>query len=62
MAANAGVMGLGYDANEVSNEKYPNFIDELVAQGVISVKAYSLYLDNLQSNVCMSPNTITSHN
>lgn len=45
-------MGIGYDTNEASSAVYSNFIDEMVSQGVIPVKAYSLYLNDLQSSVC----------
>ncbi|KIM92830.1 hypothetical protein OIDMADRAFT_98547, partial [Oidiodendron maius Zn] len=48
-----GLIGLGYDVNEGSiiNGKtslvYPSIIDEMVSQGLINTRAYSLYLDNL---------------
>jgi hypothetical protein len=48
-----GLIGLGYDANEgpIINKHtsfvYPSIIDEMVSQGLINTKAYSLYLDSL---------------
>jgi hypothetical protein len=45
-----GILGIGYDSNEATYNTYPNIIDELVSQGLISVKAYSLYLDDLESS------------
>ncbi|RDW77435.1 hypothetical protein BP6252_05488 [Coleophoma cylindrospora] len=45
-----GLMGIGYDTNEAANSIYPNIIDDMVSQGLISAKAYSLYLDDLQSS------------
>jgi Eukaryotic aspartyl protease len=49
-----GVMGIGYSAGESivaldPTEVYPNVIDELVNQGVISSRAYSLYLNDLNA-------------
>jgi Eukaryotic aspartyl protease len=53
-----GVMGIGYDVNEASDDTaqgnqpfvYPNFIDTMVNQGLITTKAYSLYLDDLEAS------------
>jgi Eukaryotic aspartyl protease len=42
-----GLLGIGYDTLEASSTQYPNFPDQLVAQGLIDSKAYSLYLDDL---------------
>lgn len=54
----AGVLGIGYDLNEASNNPdfeqnpfvYPSIIDRMVSQGLVSTKAYSLYLDDLQAS------------
>lgn len=43
-------MGIGYDTNEASATIYPNIIDQMVAQGLINLKAYSLYLDDVNAN------------
>jgi len=47
-------MGVGYDTNEATNDGpngvYPSIMDNLVADGVINRKAYSLYLNDLQAN------------
>lgn len=53
-----GLMGLGYSINEASNSRknivpaftYPSVIETMVSQGKIARKAYSLYLDDLQSS------------
>jgi Eukaryotic aspartyl protease len=50
-----GIMGIGYSAGESivaldPNAVYPNVIDELVLQGVISSRAYSLYLNDLDAD------------
>ena len=45
-----GIMGIGYDTNEAAYSVYPNIIDEMVSQGLITKKAYSLYLDDLQAS------------
>jgi hypothetical protein len=44
-----GIMGIAYQAGESvtdAKKRYPNLIDQLVAQKLINVKAYSLYLDD----------------
>lgn len=48
-----GIIGIGYDENEASltsitSVPYPNLIDQMVSQGLINTKAYSLYLDDLE--------------
>ena len=50
-----GVMGIGLDVNEANatfngGPVYPTIIDELQSQGFINAKAYSLWLDDLDSN------------
>jgi hypothetical protein len=53
-----GLLGIGYDLNEASDSPdgdqppfvYPSIIDTMVSQGLISTKAYSLYLDDLQAS------------
>ena len=48
-----GIMGIGFDTEEsiarASNEGtvYPNLIDELVNQNLITTHSYSLWLDDL---------------
>jgi hypothetical protein len=54
----SGLMGIGYDANEASLDpqtetvpfEYPSIIDSMVSQGLISSKAYSLYLNDLEAS------------
>jgi len=48
-----GVIGIGYDMDEASltsltSVPYPNLIDQMVSQGLINTKAYSLYLDDME--------------
>lgn len=53
-----GLLGIGYDLNEASNSLsgdgnsfvYPSIIDTMVNQSLISTRAYSLYLDDLQAS------------
>ena len=53
-----GLMGVGYDTNEAPDANsqsdtptiYPNLIDQMVSQGIIPSKAYSLYLDDLEAS------------
>ncbi|KAH8585437.1 aspartic peptidase domain-containing protein [Bisporella sp. PMI_857] len=56
-----GLLGIGYTLNEASNYDdpftikdeafvYPNIIDAMVSQKLISTNAYSLYLDDLDSS------------
>jgi hypothetical protein len=53
-----GLLGIGYDTNEASDSPddeqnpfiYSSIIDSMVSQGLISAKAYSLYLDDLQAS------------
>jgi len=51
-----GLVGIGYSLNEASNSpqnispfSYPSILDTMVSQGLISRKAYSLYLNDLES-------------
>jgi hypothetical protein len=46
---NVGVMGIGYDANEATNNYYHNFMDEMVSDGLTNTKLYSLWLNDLGS-------------
>jgi Eukaryotic aspartyl protease len=48
---NIGIIGVSYDASEsIASQSggtpYPSFMTELVAQGVISTRAYSLWLND----------------
>jgi hypothetical protein len=53
-----GLLGIGYDLNEASDFPsgeqdpfvYPSIIDTMVTQGLISTKAYSLYLNDLDAS------------
>ncbi len=51
-----GLLGIGYDKNEASDGLasgsfvYPSIIDTMVSQGLIATKAYSLFLDDLESS------------
>ena len=46
----AGILGVGYSSNVASTERYPNLIDQFVAQKLITTKAYSLYLNDRRSD------------
>lgn len=49
-----GLMGVGFDTNEANASfgvtPYPSLLDNLKSQGLINVKAFSLWLDDLNSN------------
>ena len=45
-----GMMGIGYNTNGVDDEVYPSLIDQMHSQGLINVKAYSLYLNDLEAS------------
>ncbi|EHA45932.1 hypothetical protein MCOR27_010012 [Pyricularia oryzae] len=44
-----GILGVGFSSHVTAKEKYPNIIDELVAQKIIQTKAYSLWLNDRRS-------------
>ncbi len=44
-----GILGVGFSNNEATTKRYPNLIDSLASQGLISTKAYSLYLNDRRS-------------
>ncbi|KAK3397878.1 aspartic peptidase domain-containing protein [Sordaria brevicollis] len=46
----AGILGVGYSSNVASTQRYPNLIDQFVAQKLIATKAYSLYLNDRRSD------------
>ncbi|RDL36107.1 Acid protease [Venustampulla echinocandica] len=53
----SGLMGIGYSLNEASNSRrqgvpfvYPSVIDTMLNQSLITRRAYSLYLNSLQSS------------
>jgi Eukaryotic aspartyl protease len=52
-----GLIGIAYDSDEATprppgavKAPYPNFIDQLVLQGIISTKSYSLWVNNIGKN------------
>jgi len=50
-----GVMGIGYDTNEAydpdaTGDVYPSTMDQMVSQGIIQRKAFSLYLNDFQAS------------
>lgn len=45
-----GLMGLGFSANVAARKKYPTVIDNMVEQGLIETRAFSLYLNDLDSD------------
>lgn len=45
-----GIMGIGFGTDEsppLGKKTYPNIVDEMMTQGLISTRAYSLWLDDL---------------
>ncbi|KAH9838911.1 Aspartic peptidase, putative yapsin [Teratosphaeria destructans] len=52
---NIGIMGVGYDTDESivgenGTSPYPSIIDQMVNEGLINTRAYSLYLDDLEAS------------
>ncbi|KAK4178884.1 aspartic peptidase domain-containing protein [Triangularia setosa] len=47
---NTGILGLGFSASEKAATKYPNIIDQLSNQNLISSKAFSLYLNDRRTD------------
>lgn len=45
-----GILGVGFELNEAAQTVYPNLVTELVDQGLISTKAFSLYLNDFYSS------------
>lgn len=45
-----GIMGIGFEENESAATLYPNIIDKFFTEGLIGSRAYSLYLDDLDSS------------
>ncbi|KUJ13704.1 acid protease [Mollisia scopiformis] len=51
-----GLMGIGYDKNEASDSTdgdgfiYPSIIDQMMSQGLINTKSYSLYLNDYEAS------------
>ncbi|KAK9372032.1 aspartic peptidase domain-containing protein [Lipomyces chichibuensis] len=54
LASNAssslGVFGIGFDTNEAARTTYENLPDMLVSNGLIGVKAYSLWLNDIDAS------------
>jgi hypothetical protein len=54
ISASTGVMGLSFDRNEAMGEadpkSYPSVMDVMKQQGLISTRAYSLYLNDLAAD------------
>ncbi|RYP05828.1 hypothetical protein DL764_003539 [Monosporascus ibericus] len=42
---NSGLLGIGYSANVAARDPYPTIIDLLEEQGLIAIRAYSLWLN-----------------
>lgn len=45
-----GIAGIGFPSNEAAATPYPNLIDRFYEEGLIGSRAYSLYLDDLDSS------------
>ncbi|RVD83870.1 uncharacterized protein DFL_005644 [Arthrobotrys flagrans] len=46
----AGIMGIGYTSNSASAVAYPGLVESLVSNGFINSHAYSLYLNDQESD------------
>ncbi|KAK5660688.1 hypothetical protein OQA88_12052 [Cercophora sp. LCS_1] len=44
-----GILGIGYSTRVTADTPYPNIVDQFVDQGIIEVRAYSLYLNDRRS-------------
>ncbi|KAF4962204.1 hypothetical protein FSARC_9719 [Fusarium sarcochroum] len=45
-----GIMGLGFSANVAANKTYPTVVDNMVSQGLIERAAFSLWLNDVNSD------------
>lgn len=45
-----GMLGIGYARNSAARDEYPSLMDQMHDQGLIATKAYSLYLNDLESS------------
>ena len=45
-----GIMGLGFSANVAATSEYPTVVDNMVEQGHIETRAFSLYLNDLDTD------------
>jgi hypothetical protein len=50
LAVTGGIMGIGYDNNEATTKLYPNFMDQMVDDGLTNTKLYSLWLNDVDSS------------
>lgn len=48
---NSGLLGIGYSANVAATDLYPTIIDLLEEQGLIALRAYSLWLNSYSSDM-----------
>ncbi|KAI0487441.1 aspartic peptidase domain-containing protein [Xylaria cf. heliscus] len=46
---NSGLLGIGFNTNVAADKPYPNIVDLFVEQDLIDIRAYSLYLDDLNA-------------
>ena len=44
-----GILGVGFQATEGTSTLYPTLLDQMVSQGLIRSRAYSLYLNDLEA-------------
>lgn len=42
-----GIMGIGFPVDESNTTQYPNFVDQMVQQGLTKSRSYSLWLDDI---------------
>ncbi|RYP41386.1 hypothetical protein DL767_001024 [Monosporascus sp. MG133] len=48
---NSGLLGIGYSTNVAARDPYPNIIDLLEEQGLIAIRAYSLWLNAYSADI-----------
>ncbi|EFX02017.1 aspartic-type endopeptidase [Grosmannia clavigera kw1407] len=50
IVSGVGVMGIAFNSSESTTQTYPNLLDQFVDQGLITSKAFSLYLNDYRSD------------
>ena len=45
-----GIMGIGYSGQVATKQLYPNFMDQMVSNGLTNTKLYSLWLNSIDSD------------
>jgi len=45
-----GMLGIGYTKNTTTRKPFPSIVDQMFNQGLIGIKAYSLYLNDVEAS------------